>query len=172
MNAVHVPLHASPRGGLYFDDFTVGRVIEHRLRRTVTQADNLLFSNMTMNAQPLHVDADFCLNETEWKRPLINSFFSLGLVVGISVNDTTLGTTVGNLGMTSVRFPAPLFDGDTVHASTEIVSARESKSRQDVGIVEMRHRGFKQDGTLVVDCLRQAMMLKRPGHGGRPESHN
>lgn len=151
----------SPRGGLFLEDFVVGYVIKHRLRRTVTQMDNILFSNMTLNPQPLHIDIDFCERETEWKQPLINSFFTLGLVVGISVNDTTLGTTIGNLGMTSVKFPAPLFEGDTVYASTEIVSVRESQSRSDVGIVEFYHRGYKQTGQLIVECRRQAMIYKR-----------
>jgi acyl dehydratase len=102
------------RGGLYFEDFEVGVSIEHRLTRTVTQMDNMLFSNMTLNPQPLHIDAHFCATETEWGKPLMNSLFTLGLMIGISVNDTTVGTTIGNLGMTDVTFPAPLFEGDTV----------------------------------------------------------
>ncbi len=97
------PTH--PRGGLYFEDFAVGEVFRHRLTRTVTQMDNMLFSNMTLNPQPLHIDAHFCATETEWGRPLMNSLFTLGLLVGISVNDTTVGTTIANLGMTDVRFP-------------------------------------------------------------------
>ena len=118
-----------PRGGLYFEDFAVGRVFAHRLTRTVTQMDNMLFSNMTLNPQPLHIDAHFCATETEWGKPLMNSLFTLGLMIGISVNDTTVGTTIANLGMTDVRFPAPLFEGDTVRATTEVLAARESKSR-------------------------------------------
>src|SRR3712207_8749621 len=98
-----------PRGGLYFEDFVVGAVMRHRLTRTVTQMDNMLFSNMTLNPQPLHIDAHFCATETEWGKPLMNSLFTLGLMIGISVNDTTVGTTIGNLGMTDVKFPAPLF---------------------------------------------------------------
>ena len=94
-----------PRGGLYFEDFSVGQVFRHRLTRTVTQMDNMLFSNMTLNPQPLHIDAHFCATETEWGRPLMNSLFTLGLMIGISVNDTTLGTTIANLGMTDVAFP-------------------------------------------------------------------
>ena len=151
-----------PRGGIYFDDFVVGEVISHRLTRTVTQMDNMLFSNMTLNPQPLHIDAHFCATETEWGRPLMNSLFTLGLMIGISVNDTTVGTTIGNLGMSDVKFPAPLFEGDTVSVTTEIAAARASKSRPDAGIVDFLHHAYKQDGTLVAECRRQAFMLKRP----------
>ncbi|HEX5867245.1 MAG TPA: MaoC family dehydratase [Beijerinckiaceae bacterium] len=150
-----------PRGGLYFEDFTIGVLIAHRLTRTVTQMDNMLFSNMTLNPQPLHIDAHFCANETEWGRPLMNSLFTLGLMIGISVNDTTVGTTIANLGMSEVRFPAPLFEGDTVSVTTEIAAKRESASRPDAGIVEFIHRAYNQDGTLVAECRRQAFMLKR-----------
>lgn len=152
-----------PRGGLYFEDFVVGHLFEHRLRRTVTQMDNMLFSNMTLNPQPLHIDAHFCATETQWGRPLMNSLFTLGLMIGISVNDTTVGTTVANLGMNDVKFPAPLFEGDTVNCITQVMACRESKSRPDAGIVEFLHRAFKQDGTLVAECRRQAFMLKRTG---------
>lgn len=151
-----------PRGGMYYEDFVVGEVIAHRLTRTVTQMDNMLFSNMTLNPQPLHIDAHFCATETEWGQPLMNSLFTLGLMIGISVNDTTVGTTVGNLGMTDTRFPAPLFEGDTIRVTTEIASKRESKSRADVGIVDFIHRAYKQDGKLVAECRRQGMMRKRP----------
>lgn len=151
----------SPRGGLYFEDFTVGHVFNHRLTRTVTQMDNMLFSNMTLNPQPLHIDAHFCATETEWGQPLMNSLFTLGLMIGISVNDTTNGTTIANLGMTDVRFPAPLFEGDSIHCTTEVLSKRESKSRPGAGIVEFKHRAFKQDNTLVAECTRQAFMKKR-----------
>ena len=151
-----------PRGGLYFEDFAVGRVFTHRLRRTVTQMDNMLFSNMTLNPQPLHIDAHFCETETEWGKPLMNSLFTLGLMIGISVNDTTVGTTIANLGMTDVRFPAPLFEGDTVRATTEVLAARGSKSRHDAGIVEFLHRAFKQDDALVAECRRSAFMRRRP----------
>jgi acyl dehydratase len=152
-----------PRGGLYFEDFAVGRTFAHRLTRTVTQLDNMLFSNMTLNPQPLHIDAHFCATETEWGRPLMNSLFTLGLMIGISVNDTTVGTTIANLGMSEVRFPAPLFEGDTLRATTEVLAVRESKSRPDAGLVEFLHRAYKQDGTLVAECRRSAFMRKRPG---------
>jgi acyl dehydratase len=152
-----------PRGGLYFEDFEIGQTIEHRLRRTVTQMDNMLFSNMTLNPQPLHIDAHFCATETEWGRPLMNSLFTLGLMIGISVNDTTVGTTIANLGMSDVKFPAPLFEGDTVRCTTEVVAKRESKSRPDAGIVDFVHRAFNQEGKLVAECRRQAFMFKRGG---------
>ncbi len=152
------------RGGLWFEDFVPGASYRHRLTRTVTQMDNILFSNMTMNPQPLHVDAHFCATETEWGQPLMNSLFTLGLMIGIAVNDLTNGTTIANLGMTDTRFPNPLFEGDTVHCTTDIVAKRESRSRPDAGIVEFHHRAFKQDGTLVAECRRQAFMKKRaPG---------
>ncbi len=152
------------RGGLWFEDFKPGATYRHRLTRTVTQMDNILFSNMTMNPQPLHVDAHFCATETEWGQPLINSLFTLGLMIGIAVNDLTNGTTIANLGMTETRFPNPLFEGDTVHCASEVAAKRESRSRPDAGIVEFLHRAFKQDGTLVAECRRQAFIKKRiPG---------
>ncbi|HEY6258405.1 MAG TPA: MaoC family dehydratase [Xanthobacteraceae bacterium] len=150
------------RGGLYFEDFIIGTLYPHRLTRTVTQMDNMLFSNMTLNPQPLHIDRHFCAQETEWGQPLMNSLFTLGLMIGISVNDLTVGTTVANLGMTDVKFPHPLFDGDTVHCSTTVLSKRESKSRPGMGIVEFDHRAYNQDGKLVAECRRQALMHMRP----------
>lgn len=150
------------RGGLYFESFTLERVFRHGLRRTLTQADNMAFCNMTLNAQPLHVDAHFCATETQWGRPLVNSILTLGLTIGISVNDTTLGTTIGNLGMSEVVFPAPVFEGDTIHVVSEVVGARLSRSRSDAGIVELKHEAFNQDGTLVAACRRQALMRRAP----------
>ena len=148
-------------GGLYYEDLEEGRVFNHALRRTVTEMDNMLFSNMTLNPQPLHIDRHFCETETEWGQPLVNSLFTLGLMIGISVNDTTIGTTVANLGMSEVKFPNPLFQGDTVHVTTRVLSRRESKSRPNDGIVEFEHNCFKQDDTLVASCTRQALMKKR-----------
>ena len=150
------------RGGLYFEDFEVGKTYEHRYTRTVTQMDNMLFSNMTLNPQPLHIDRHFCEQETEWGQPLMNSLFTLGLMIGIQVSDMTVGTTIANLGMTDVRFPAPLFEGDTVHCETTVVSKRESQSRKGAGIVEFHHKAFKQDGTLVAECHRNAFIVMRP----------
>jgi acyl dehydratase len=150
------------RGGIYFEDFKVGDLIEHRLTRTVTQMDNMLFSNMTLNPQPLHIDRQFCEKETEWGQPLMNSLFTLGLMIGMSVSDISTGTTIANLGMQETRFPHPVFENDTLHASTEIIGKRESKSRPNAGIVELLHRCFNQDGKLVAECKRQAFIKKRP----------
>ena len=147
--------------GLYFEDFEPGHVFRHSLRRTVTEMDNVLFSSLTLNPQPLHIDRHFCETETEWGQPLMNSLFTLGLMIGISVNDTTIGTTIANLGMTEVRFPHPLFQGDTVHVTTEVVGKRESKSRPEAGIVEFEHQCFNQHDALVAICRRQAFMKKR-----------
>ncbi len=148
--------------GLYFEEFEVGRVFEHGLRRTVTEMDNMMFSCLTLNPQPLHIDRHFCETQTEWGQPLMNSLFTLGLMIGIAVNDTTVGTTIANLGMTEVRFPAPLFQGDTVHVTSEVVGKRESRSRPDAGIVEFEHRAFNQKDELVAICRRQAFMRRRP----------
>lgn len=147
--------------GLYFEEFIVGDIIKHELRRTVTESDNMLFSNMTLNPQPLHIDFDFA-SKTEFGKPLVNSLFTLGLMIGISVNDTTIGTTVGNLGMSEVKFPHPLFHGDTVHVETEIKGVRESKSRPNQGIVTFVHRAFNQKDVLVAFCERAALMHKKP----------
>ena len=152
----------SPRGGMYYEDFEVGRLYQHTLRRTVTQMDNMLFSNMTLNPQPLHIDRHFCEQETEWGQPLMNSLFTLGLMVGIQVSDMTCGTTIANLGMNDVKFPHPLFEGDTVHCATEVISKRESTSRPGAGIVEFHHRAYNQDNKLVAECRRQVFMRMRP----------
>ncbi|HEY4774121.1 MAG TPA: MaoC family dehydratase [Xanthobacteraceae bacterium] len=156
------PAMRHKRGGLYYEDFAVGALVEHRYTRTVTQMDNMLFSNMTLNPQPLHIDRHFCEQETEWGQPLMNSLFTLGLMIGISVSDLSVGTTIANLGMSEVKFPHPLFEGDTVHCTTEIVSKRESKSRPDAGIVELHHRAYNQNDQLVAECRRQAFMRMRP----------
>ena len=146
--------------GLYLEEFEVGRKIEHALRRTVTEMDNTLFSCLTHNPQPLHIDHDFAA-KSEWGKPLVNSIFTLGVMIGVSVGDTTIGTTVGNLGMTDVRFPKPVFHGDTLHFTTEVLTKRETKSRPDAGIVEFLHKAFNQKGEMVAECKRQAMMRKR-----------
>ncbi|MEX0405172.1 MaoC family dehydratase [Aquibium sp. LZ166] len=146
--------------GLYLEEFVPGAVIRHSLTKSVTESDNMLFSVMTLNPQPLHIDFDFAA-KSEWGKPLVNSLFTLGLMIGISVHDTTLGTTIGNLGMTETVFPHPLFHGDTVHVETEVLSVRESKSKPDRGIVEFEHRAYNQDNILVARCVRQAMMLRR-----------
>src|SRR3954470_3093038 len=146
--------------GLYFEEFAEGQVFEHAMTRTVTETDNILFTTMTMNPQPLHLDAEFA-KSTEFDRPLINSIFTLGLVIGISVGDTTLGTTVANLGMTDVRFPKPVFYGDTVRVRTTVISKRMSRSRSDAGIVEFEHEGLNQRGETVAICRRAALMKTR-----------
>ena len=146
--------------GLYLEEFVVGRVFQHTLRKTVTESDNMLFSVMTLNPQPLHIDFDFAA-KSEWGKPLVNSLFTLGLMIGISVNDITVGTTVANLGMKETVFPHPVFHGDTIRVETTVVSVRESKSKPDRGIVEFEHRAYNQNGDLVAKCTRQAMMLKK-----------
>lgn len=147
--------------GLYYEDFEVDRQFRHELSRTVNEADNTMFSLMSMNPQPLHIDAAFS-EGTEWGQRLFNSMFTLAILIGLSVQDTTLGTTIGNLGMSDVRFPAPVFHGDTLRAETQVVSKRESKSRADAGLVEFEHSCFNQNGVLVAKCTRMALMRKRP----------
>ena len=147
--------------GLYFEDFELGRRFDHEWTRTVTEMDNVLYSTLTMNVQPLHIDRHFAA-QTEFGRPLVNSLFTLGLVIGMSVNDTTFRTTVANLGMSEVSFPAPVFAGDTLHVRTTVLSKRESKSRPNAGIVEFEHVGLNQDDQVVCVCKRAAFMNKRP----------
>jgi acyl dehydratase len=148
--------------GRYFEEFELGETFEHPIRRTVTEMDNVLFSALTHNPQPLHIDRHFCETQTEFGQPLMNSLFTLGLMIGISVNDTTLGTTIANLGMTEVRFPAPLFQGDTVHVTTVVTGKRESRSRADAGVLEFEHKAFNQKDELVAVCRRQVFMRRRP----------
>jgi acyl dehydratase len=147
--------------GLYFEEFAVDQTIEHAIRRTVTEADNTLFSVMTMNPQPLHLDAEFAA-ATEFGQRLVNSLFTLGLMIGLSVGDTTIGTTIANLGMTDVRFPKPVFHGDTLRAVTRVLSMRESKSRADAGLVELEHSALNQRGEVVAICKRTALMKRKP----------
>lgn len=148
--------------GHYFEEFEIGQVFEHPIRRTVTEMDNTLFSALTHNPQPLHIDRHYCETETEFGQPILNSLFTLGLMIGISVNDTTLRTTIANLGMTEVKFPHPIFHGDTVHVVTTVQSKRESRSRPNAGIVEFLHKTYNQDDVLVAECVRQAFILKSP----------
>jgi acyl dehydratase len=148
--------------GLWFEDLTEGRVIDAEWTRTVTEADNVLFCSMTMNVQKLHLDAEFA-KTTEFGRPLVNSLFTLGLMVGMSVHNLTMGTTVANLGMTDTIFPAPVFAGDTIRVRTTVLTSRASRSRPDAGIVTFRHEAFNQNDVLVARCDRQALMRRRPG---------
>lgn len=147
--------------GLWFEELTPGLVIEHAITRTVTEGDNTLFSVMTMNPQPLHLDESFAAG-TQWGTRIVNSLFTLSLLVGISVHETTLGTTVGNLGFEDVVFPAPVFPGDSLRAQTEVLSARASSSRPGEGIVTFEHRAFNQRGELVARCRRAALMRMKP----------
>lgn len=155
---------ARPHHGKWFEELTVGLIVEHALTRTVTETDNVLFTTLTLNPQPLHLDHEFAA-ATEFGRPLVNSFFTLGLVGGITVLETTHGTTIANLGMDETVFPAPVFVGDTIHAETEVVAARASQSRPDAGIVTFEHRGFNQRGELVCRSRRTALMRRRPADG-------
>ncbi|MEY4100104.1 MAG: hypothetical protein RL300_1275 [Pseudomonadota bacterium] len=148
--------------GLYYEQLEVGRVFKHEIRRTLTEMDNVLFSAMTHNPAPIHIDAEYCRENSEFGQRIVNSAFTLGLVIGVSVGETTLGTTVGNLGFDEVRFPAPLFHGDTVHAETEVISRRESASRPNAGIVVFEHRGYNQKDVLVARIRRSALMMKQP----------
>lgn len=147
--------------GLHFEKFHVGQTFVHEIRRTVTDMDNILFSSLTYNPAAVHIDHDYA-QSTEFGKPLMNSIFTLGLIIGLSVQDTTLGTTVGNLGMEDTRFPRPVFAGDTLHAETKVVATRESKSRPTQGIVTFEHRGFNQRGEEVVYCRRNALMMRSP----------
>ena len=148
--------------GLYFEEFTLGQKFAHAIRRTVTEADNVFFSSLTHNPAPLHLDEEYCRTQTEFGQRLVNSCFTLGLMVGISVNDTTLGTTVANLGWDEVRFPQPVFHGDTLHVETEVHELRDSRSRPQNGIVVFVHRAFNQRDELVACCKRSALMLRKP----------
>ena len=147
--------------GKYFEELEVGTTFEHQPSRTVTETDNLLFTALTLNPQPLHLDAEFARG-TQHGQILVNSIFTLGLVVGLSVGDTTLGTTLGNLGFDRTTFPNPVFIGDTISVRTSVVDKRESRSRPDRGIVTFEHEGVNQRGEIVCSCLRGAMMMKRP----------
>ena len=147
--------------GLYYEDLTPGLVVEHSIRRTVSEYDNILFSAMTHNSAPLHLDEEYA-KTTMYGRRLVNSLYTLGLVCGIMVGETTQGTTLGNLGFEKVSFPKPVFFGDTVRVRTEVVDRRESKKYPNAGIVFFRHIGFNQRDEIVCDCNRTGLMLKRP----------
>lgn len=147
--------------GLYFEDFEEGKVYDHEVTRTVSEYDNTLFTCLTMNTQPLHLDAEFSKNSIHGQR-IVNSMFTLALVVGIQVTELTLGTTLGNLGMNDVAFPRPTFHGDTIRARTTVLDKRISKSRDDSGIVNFIHEGFNQNDELVATVRRTALMATRP----------
>lgn len=147
--------------GRYFDEWTVGDVIAHPITRTVTETDNLLISTLTHNPQPLHLDVE-AAKATEFGKPLVNSCFTFSLAVGVSVGDTTLGTLVANLGYDEVRFPRPVFVGDTLHIESECIGLRESGSRPNAGIVTWEHRAINQRGETVCTFKRSALLLKTP----------
>ena len=151
-----------PHTGRWLDELAPGLVIPHAIRRTITEADNVLFTSITMNPAWIHLDFDYAERETQFKRPLVNSMLTVAMVVGISVHETTLGTTVANLGFDSITFPAPLFHGDTIHVETEVVAARPSTSRPGQGVVTFEHRAHNQHDELVCRAVRQALMLARP----------
>lgn len=148
--------------GLYFEEFDLGQVFEHALRRTITEADNVFFSALTHNPSALHLDEEYCRTQTEFGQRVVNSCLTLGLMVGISVGDTTQGTTVANLGWDEVRFPVPLFHGDTLRVESEVIELRDSRSRPDNGIIVFEHRAFNQHNELVAHCKRSALMLRKP----------
>lgn len=147
--------------GKYFEELPVGTSIKHDLGRTVTEMDNVMFSMLTMNLQPLHTNEDFA-SKTQFGKRIVNGIFTLGLVVGITVNDLTAGTIVANLGYEDIRHPNPLFHGDTVYVETEVLEARESKSRTDTGVIKLKHIGRNQDGVIVIEVTRSVLFLKRP----------
>lgn len=148
--------------GLYFEEFEIGAVMKHAMRRTVTEADNVWYTTATCNPAAIHLDEEYCRTHSEFGQRIVNSGFTLGLMVGLSIGETTLGTTVGNLGFEECRFPRPVFHGDTLRSETEILDKRASKSRPGQGIVTFHHRAYNQHGDLVAECKRPALMLMRP----------
>ena len=147
--------------GLWFDELAVGQRFDHAIRRTVTETDNLLFTTLSHNPAQLHLDAEY-MKDSEYGRVLVNSCFTLSLMVGVSVGDTTLGTAVANLGWDEVRFPKPVFVGDTLNIVTEVIELRDSKSRPDAGIVTFRHEAYNQRGELVASCKRSGLQRRKP----------
>ncbi len=148
--------------GLYFDELKVGQTFQHPIRRTITEADNVFFSALTHNPAYLHLDEQYCKDHTEFGQRIVNSAFTLGLMVGITIGETTLGTAVANLGWDEVRFPKPMFHGDTLRVESEVAELRESKSRPNAGVVTFIHRGFNQRNELVAICRRSGLQLKKP----------
>lgn len=146
--------------GKYFDELNIGDHIQHSRGRTISEYDNILFSSLTMNTQPLHLNADFA-SRTEFKRPIVNGILTMAMVVGITVADLTEGTVIANLDYEEVRHPNPLFHGDTLYVETEVLAKRESRSRPNTGIVKLRHIGRKADGTIVLELKRNVLFLKK-----------
>lgn len=151
-----------PVRGMWFEELQPGVVVHHAIRRTLTESDNVMFTSMTMNPAWLHLDFDYAENETEFGKPLVNSMLTLATVIGISVHETTLGTTVANLGFQAITFPKPVFHGDTLRVESEVSAARKSKSRPTQGVVTFEHRAFNQRDELVCKATRDALMHCRP----------
>ena len=151
--------------GRYVEEFVVGDVIRHEITRTITETDNILFCALTMNPQPLHIDYEFARRSTH-KRPLVNGMFTLSLMMGLTVSETTLGTTEGNLGFEAIEFPTPVYYGDTVRIETEVLGKRASKSRPSLGIVNFEHRAINQDGNIVVRCKRAGLIRRKETTNG------
>ena len=147
--------------GRYFDEWQVGDTVAHAVTRTVTETDNVLISTLTHNPQPMHLDHEVAA-ASEFGRPLVNSIFTFGLMIGVSVADTTLGTLVANLGYDKLTFPKPVFTGDTLRSESECIALRDSKSRPEAGIVTWAHRSFNQRGDKVCECTRSALIRKKP----------
>lgn len=147
--------------GLYFEQFFVGQVFDHPWTRTITESDNVTYCALTMNVAPIHLDEHYC-EQTPFGKRIVAAFFTAGLMVGQSINDTTFGTTIGNLGVSEMKFPKPVFHGDTIRTRTTVVSVRESKSRPDSGLVEFEHAGYNQHGDLVATVRRTALMYRQP----------
>jgi acyl dehydratase len=147
--------------GKWFEELELGLVIEHRTTRTITESDNVFFSTMTMNPQPLHLDHEFAAR-SEFGKPLVNSMLTLSLLIGLSVPEITLGTLVANLGFERIEFPKPVFHGDTIHAESTVTSSRASNSRPNAGIVGLEHRAINQRGEIVCKCNRTILVFRRP----------
>lgn len=149
--------------GLYYEEMHEGAEFKHPFTRTVTEMDNVLFTSITMNVAPIHLDEEYCAKNIPQGRRLMNSLFTAGLIGGMIVPELTFGTTIGNLGYEKMTFPNPVFHGDTLRAETTILRKRESKSRPDAGIVWFEHRGYNQHSDVVHLCHRSGMIMKRPG---------
>lgn len=147
--------------GKYYEELEVGTIIHHELGRTLTEMDNMLFSSLTMNTQPLHINEDFA-SRTQYGKRIVNGIFTLGVVVGITVGELTAGTIIANLGYESIKHPNPMFHGDTLYVETEILSKRESKSRPNAGIITMKHIGRNQNQVICIEVTRSALFLKKP----------
>lgn len=147
--------------GKYYDELEVGQIIQHSLGRTVTEMDNVLFSSLTLNTQPLHINADYA-SKTEFGRPIMNGLFTLGLAVGISVPELTAGTIIANLGYENVVHPHPMYAGNTLYVETEVIGKRASKSRPNCGIITLKHTGRNEDGVVCIEFTRSALFMMRP----------